>query len=121
MPLTNKSGNVYAEQVEVLDTPLKRSRGLLKYKEAPQQYAAVFYLPLFGFFPVVHTFGMKFSIDIAFCDTNKKIKHFYPNVAPSSIRAPLKNIWGGCPYMIDFVNCNTQNLRLGEDLEWTAP
>lgn len=118
MPLTNTTGNRYADQVEVLDSSAKRARGLLKFKEAPTNYAAVFYLPLGGFFPVVHTFGMKFVIDIVFCDSHKKIKYFYPKVLPGSLRAPLPHFFGGCPYMIEFVNCKTQTLRLGEELRW---
>ena len=89
------SGRILAQHTEHMKSPSKRSVGLLKYAEAQKSFAGVFRLPLNGFFPMVHTFGMKFSIDILFCDKAKNILHSYPAVVPNRIVCPFKNILGG--------------------------
>lgn len=118
MPLYSKSGSVIAQNLELMDTPLKRARGLLKFAEKPASYAAVFELPFFGFFPLIHTVGMRFAIDILFCDRDQKLKHRYLNVKPGRMIMPITNALGGCPFMIELSGCDSGSLELGEKLSW---
>lgn len=114
------SHEVLADKVEFFNTPKERARGLLKYSEAPQKFAAVFDLPFFGFFPLVHTLGMKFSIDILFCDREKVVSHIYRSVSPSRFVMPLSNAFGGCKYLVEFSSADTSKVRVGDRLSWEA-
>lgn len=112
------SGRMIAENVHFLSSPLERSKGMLIYKTAPSSMAAVFRLALGGFFPLVHTFGMKFPIDIVFCDAGKKVRHIYLSVKPGRLVMPIENILGGCPYLLEFSECNLHGIQVGDQLEW---
>src|SRR5690606_4420303 len=97
---------------------VKRATGLLKFEERPEDYAGIFKLPLNGFFPLVHTFGMKFSIDILFCNKERKVLYHYKNVPKNRFIFPLKYIFGGCPYLIEFSKTSLKNIQLGDVLDW---
>jgi uncharacterized membrane protein (UPF0127 family) len=57
-----------AEAVEIADTSRKRRTGLLKHSSLPPGQG-LWLLPCEG----VHTFGMKFPIDVVFLDRRRKI------------------------------------------------
>ncbi len=95
-----------------------RARGLLKFEKAPESYVAVFHLAAFGFLPIVHCFGMKFPIDIVFCDSKKQVRHIYRGVSPGSIIVPWASLLGGCRYLLEFSNCETSQISEGDQLEW---
>lgn len=112
------SGEALSQSKEFFLSSAERSRGLLKYQEPPTEHAAIFKLALWGFLPVVHTFGMKFPIDIVFCDSLKRVKFIYRSVKPGRVVAPLPALLGGCPYLVEFVNCDLRGLKPGDELGW---
>lgn len=107
-----------ANELEIFESATARSRGLLKFDQAPERYAAVFVMPYFGFLPIIHTFGMKFPIDIAFLSRDRRILKFFRGVSAGRLVAPLKHLWGGCKYVVEFSQCDTSRLQEGERLEW---
>jgi uncharacterized membrane protein (UPF0127 family) len=112
------SGRTLAHNVEHMKSASQRSVGLLKYPDALNSFAGVFRLPFKGFFPMVHTFGMNFSIDIIFCDRAKKILHSYSQVKPNRVVCPLNNFFGGCQYLVEFSRCNLDGVKIGDVLGW---
>ena len=117
--ITHKpSGRTLASQIEFMDTPAKRTKGLLKFKEAPESYAAIFNLPWNGFLPLIHTLGMKFPIDMVFCNRKKEVLHCYKNIRAGRFVLPVHNLFGGCAYLVEFVGCNLGTLEKGEQLSW---
>lgn len=50
----------------------------------------------------IHTFFMKESIDVIFCDKNNKILFFYKNLGKNKIIFPKKNV-----YRVFETPCNT--------------
>jgi uncharacterized membrane protein (UPF0127 family) len=74
--VTNQSrGRVLADRAEIADTSAKRRTGLLKHtKLDPGE--GLWIAPCEG----VHTFGMKFAIDVLFLNKKKKILKIRPNM-----------------------------------------
>ena len=118
MIVDSSSHRVLAKQIEWMKSPRARAIGLLKFEQAPENFAAIFKLPLFGFFPLVHTVGMKFTIDILFCDSKKKVLHRYEKVKPGRFIFPMLHAIGGCSYLLEFSNCDLSNIRQGVQLDW---
>lgn len=113
-----QSGKNLSTQVEHYRSASERSRGLLKFEKQPESFSAIFYLPMRGFFPAVHTFGMKFSIDLVFCNNQKKIISIFRDVAPGRFIVPWRHFFGGSIYLIEFAGCDIGSLSLGDQLEW---
>jgi uncharacterized membrane protein (UPF0127 family) len=111
------SGQNYASRIEVFQTSKDRTTGLLKFKEPPHDYAAIFELPLNGFLPMVHTFGMKFPIHILFCDRNGEVKEIYTNIQPGVFVLPWRAVLGGRPYLLELSH-PTAIPPLGDKLNW---
>lgn len=107
-----------ARHIEWMSDAHSRSQGLLKYSSAPDSYAAVFHLALRGFFPAIHTFGMKFSIDVVYCDQERHVVAIYRNIGPGRFVCPWKFVLGGCRYLVEFSNGDLNQLSLGDRLEW---
>lgn len=107
-----------SRELELMDTPAERAKGLLKYKTKPSSKAAIFKLPLFGFFPLIHTFGMKFPIDVLFLSKDKTVCHIYTEVKPNRMLLPFRNLLGGCPYLIELIDCSLENIDMGTELSW---
>lgn len=118
MVVNTRNNQVLAQEEQWYVTATDRSRGLLRYEKAPENFVAIFKLPLFGFFPLVHCFGMKFSIDIVFCDSNKRVVYLKKEVAPNRIVMPWRFIHGGCRYLLEFSQANTKDLFIGDQLSW---
>jgi uncharacterized membrane protein (UPF0127 family) len=74
--VTNQSrGRVLADRAEIADTSAKSRTGLLKHtKLDPGE--GLWIAPCEG----VHTFGMKFAIDVLFLNKKKKILKIRPNM-----------------------------------------
>lgn len=111
------SGQVYASRIELFQTSRERTKGLLKFKEAPHDYAGIFELPLNGFFPLVHSFQMKFPIHILFCNREGEVKEIYSDVGPGALVVPWRCLWGGCPILIELSQPQAIPL-LGDKLSW---
>ena len=83
--ITNPRGRVLAERADIADTSSKRRTGLLKHtKLDPGE--GLWIAPTEG----VHTFGMKFPIDVVFLNKKKKILKIRPNMVRSRIALSLR-------------------------------
>jgi hypothetical protein len=71
---------VLATEADVADTSRKRNVGLLKHKSLPEGQG-LWIVPCEG----IHTFGMKFPIDVLFLDRKKKVLKIRPNMGPFRI------------------------------------
>jgi uncharacterized membrane protein (UPF0127 family) len=67
---------VLADRAEIADTSAKRRTGLLKHTKL-EPGEGLWIAPCEG----VHTFGMKFTIDVVFLNKKKKILKIRPNMA----------------------------------------
>ncbi len=119
--LNTRTNEVLAAKVERFVTAKERSRGLLKYDSAPQNFVAVFDLALWGFLPIIHTIGMRFPIDIVFCDRQQRVKKIFKDVKPGRLVVPWTLLLGGAPFLLEFSQCDLENLSVGDQLSWEGP
>jgi uncharacterized membrane protein (UPF0127 family) len=112
------TGDILTHRLEHFRSARERARGLLKFSKQPQAFAAIFYLPLLGIFPAVHTMGMKFSIDLVFCDSQKRVVSIFRAVGPGRWVLPWRYFFGGCRYLIEFSDCDVSKLAVGDALQW---
>ena len=73
--VTNQSGRILADRADIADTSAKRRTGLLKHNGLAEG-EGLWIAPCEG----VHTFGMKFPIDVVFLNKAKKILKVRPNM-----------------------------------------
>ena len=77
-------GTILAEAAEVADTSAKRRTGLLKHSGLdPGQ--GLWIAPCES----VHSFGMKFAIDVVYLDRRKKVRKVRKNMVPFRVSACL--------------------------------
>jgi hypothetical protein len=82
--VTNSQGRVLADRADIADTSAKRRTGLLKHtKLDPGE--GLWIAPTEG----VHTFGMKFPIDVVFLNRAKKVLKVRPNMVRARIAISL--------------------------------
>jgi len=79
-------GAIIADNVRLADTPVSRRRGLLKH-EALNPGEGLWIYPT----QAIHTFGMRFPIDVAFLDRRLRIKRVYHALAPFRLTSL---VWG---------------------------
>jgi len=85
--VSNRSRGVnLAAKVRLADTPRSRRIGLLRHKML-QPGEGLWIYPT----KAIHTFGMRFSIDVAFLDRRLRIKRVYHRLAPFRLTSL---IWG---------------------------
>ncbi len=78
MKIFNKQKNtILAENVIMADTMFKRMKGLLGYKEIKKGYALILN-PCNS----IHTFFMKFSIDVVFLNKNNQVVKIIQSIKP---------------------------------------
>ena len=79
-------GALLAANVCVADTPRSRRVGLLRHERLPQGEGL-------WIFPTqaIHTFGMRFPIDVAFLDSAFWVKRIYHGLAPYRLTS---FVWG---------------------------
>ncbi len=70
-------GTVLGDQIDVADTSAKRNQGLLKHKELSQGHG-LWIVPCES----VHTFFMRFAIDLVYMDRRYKVKKVRSAVGP---------------------------------------
>jgi len=75
-----KTNQVLAERILFSHSFFKRIRGLLGYKELPANQV-MWIKPCAS----IHTFFMKFPIDVIFVDENLHVKNVCKNIAPGTI------------------------------------
>ena len=77
-------GTVLAEAAEVADTSAKRRTGLLKHTSL-ESGEGLWIAPCES----VHSFGMKFAIDVLYLDRKKKVRKVRKNMVPWRMSACL--------------------------------
>jgi uncharacterized membrane protein (UPF0127 family) len=76
---------VLADRADIADTSAKRRTGLLKHSGlAPGE--GLWIVPTEG----VHTFGMKFAIDVIFLNRKRKVLKIRPNMVRARIALSLR-------------------------------
>ncbi|HLX42844.1 MAG TPA: DUF192 domain-containing protein [Bryobacteraceae bacterium] len=84
--VTNQSrGQVLADRADIADTSAKRRTGLLKHTGL-EPGEGLWIAPCEG----VHTFGMKFAIDVLFLNKKKKILKVRPNMVRRRMALSLR-------------------------------
>src|SRR5438132_14293071 len=79
-------GATVAARVRLADTPRSRRIGLLRHAGLEPGEGMWIYPT-----QAIHTFGMRFPIDVAFLDHRRRIKRVYHALAPFRLTAP---VWG---------------------------
>jgi hypothetical protein len=74
--VTNQTGRVLADRAAIANTSATRRTGLLKHTGLAEG-EGLWIVPTEG----VHTFGMKFPIDVVFLNKAKKVLKIRPNMA----------------------------------------
>lgn len=83
--VTNQTrGRLLADRADIADSSAKRRTGLLKHTSL-EPGEGLWIAPCEG----VHTFGMKFPIDVVFLNRKKKILKIRPNMVRSRISFSL--------------------------------
>ncbi len=77
-------GTVLADAAEAADTSVKRRTGLLKHSKLDPG-AGLWIAPCES----VHSFGMKFAIDLVYLDRKKKVRKVRKNMVPWRMSACL--------------------------------
>src|SRR5438309_2423906 len=70
-------GAILASKVELADTPRARRTGLLQ-RDKLEAGEGLWIYPT----QAIHTFGMKFPIDVVFIDKQMRVRRVYQNLAP---------------------------------------
>lgn len=78
-------GTVLAERAGVADTPQKRNTGLLKH-ESLQSGEGLWIVPTQG----VHTFFMKFAIDVLYLNKSRQVLKIRPSMGKSRLSLCLR-------------------------------
>jgi uncharacterized protein len=79
-------GTTLASSVDLADTPKSRRVGLLRH-ESLESGEGLWIYPT----QAIHTFGMRFPIDVAFLDRGLKVKRIYHHLAPFRLTT---FVWG---------------------------
>ena len=77
-------GTVLAEAADVADTSAKRRTGLLKHTKL-EPGAGLWIAPC----EAVHSFGMKFAIDVVYLDRKKRVRKVRKEMVPRRLSACL--------------------------------
>jgi len=104
--------------VAVADTPLSRLRGLIGKMEMRSD-EAVWLVPSHG----IHTFGLKFAIDVLYLDAQHRVIHVIENLKPwrlagirwqcaSVLELPARSIYGSGTQVGDhLLICSAEKMR----------
>jgi hypothetical protein len=77
-------GEVLAEKAAVAETPGSRRRGLLRTDSLPDG-AGLLIVPCRN----VHTFGMRYPIDVIFVDESWTVRHIVHGMKPGRLSQPV--------------------------------
>jgi uncharacterized membrane protein (UPF0127 family) len=83
--ITNSKGGVLADRAGIANTSATRRTGLLKHSKL-EPGDGLWIAPSEG----VHTFGMKFPIDVVFLSKSKKVLKVRPNMVRARIALSLR-------------------------------
>ena len=82
--LNRDRGTILAEKAEVADTSAKRRTGLLKHSRL-EPGEGLWIAPC----EAVHSFGMKFAIDVVYLDRKKRVSKIRKEMVPRRLSACL--------------------------------
>ena len=90
MACLKRNSEVLATRVWMANTPWTRLRGLLGRKDFPAS-DAMWFVPGSRLVPMnsIHTFFMRFPIDVAFTDSNLVVKKIFAGVKPGRMIWPV--------------------------------
>ena len=109
--LLNKTKNqIVATHVEFADTFLKRAIGLLGHKSLDKENCMWFDDCVW-----IHTFGMRFSLDVIFVDKNMVVKKVLRNVRPGRITMPVFS--ASSAFEFSAGSLENQNIQPGDQLD----
>src|SRR5438094_428185 len=80
-------GAIVASKVELADTPRARRTGLLK-RDRLNAGEGLWIYPT----QAIHTFGMRFPIDVAFIDRRMRVKRIYHQLAPFRLTSTPQDV-----------------------------
>lgn len=112
MKLYNSSRNtILAEKIELAENFISRSIGLLSKQEISEDEALII-KPCCS----IHTFFMKFAIDVIFVDKNNKVIAIKQNIKPNK----LSPIYLKSNYVVEMKAFNTLNkIEIGDELNFS--
>ncbi len=110
MLINTTSNVVLAQRVEVADHFLSRLKGLMLKDKIDKDYALIL-APCSS----IHTFFMKFNIDVLFVDQEKTVLSIYSNLGRGQVIKPLKN----CQYVIEMRAQNIhKKVQIRDKINW---
>jgi|WetSurMetagenome_2_1015567.scaffolds.fasta_scaffold71202_2 uncharacterized protein len=116
MPITKDDGSVVAIEIERADTMLKQIVGLMFRKSVPESYAMVLTMKREAR-EGIHMLFVRFPIDVAFLDSERKIvdirQHLKPWTGIAFARKPFR-------YAMEFPagTAARASLNVGDRLNW---
>lgn len=106
-------GATLAANVRLADTPRARRTGLLRH-EMLEAGEGLWIYPT----QAIHTFGMRFPIDVAFLDRNRRIKRIYHRLAPYRVTT---FVWGARSVLELPSGClATTGTAVGDELQFAV-
>src|SRR5438445_13217508 len=106
-------GAILASKVELADTPRARRTGLLK-RDRLNAGEGLWIYPT----QAIHTFGMRFPIDVIFLDRRLKVKRVYQDLAPFRLTSL---VWGARSVLeLASGAIATTGTAVGDELQFSA-
>src|SRR5437763_3045474 len=103
-------GAILASKVELADTPRARRTGLLK-RDILNAGEVLLIYPT----QAIHTFGMRFPIDVAFLDSALRIKRIYHGLGPFRLTS---FVWGA-KSVLELGPGSLTGARVGDALQFS--
>jgi len=101
-----------AENVEVADTPRARRVGLLKHTELRADEGMWIYPS-----QAIHTFWMRFPIDVVFLDRRRRVKRVYQRLPPFRL---TRFVWGAASVLeLAPGTVARSRIEVGDELSFT--
>ena len=107
-------GATLAANVQLADTPRSRRVGLLQH-ESLEPGEGLWIYPT----QAIHTFGMRFPIDVAFLDIRLRIKRVYHRLAPFRLTTL---VWGARSVLeLASGSLASTGTAVGDELQFSLP
>ena len=105
-------GTLVAADVQLADSPRARRVGLLKHSElAPDQGMWIYPTQ------AIHTFWMRFPIDVIFLDSRKRVKRVYHRLPPFRL---TRFVWGAASAVeLSADAARGSRTEIGDELEFS--
>lgn len=96
--------------VALANTPYKRLKGLMFKQDIEERYALII-MPCNS----IHTFFMKFPIDVLFVDRNNHVLCIHEHVDKNQMIKPIKK----CRYVVEMKAQNIKSkIKVGQRIAW---